>query len=107
MNVPRPGTQFLLPLTERTGDVVTVRVLADVDRDLVPHLPHGVRSPVEVVAGAVLVEVHQDGRPLLPGAWVEARALSSDLLRAAGVEPVLAGDIQMPAVVLGQGTEAV
>lgn len=105
MAAPAPGTVLRLPLTASGGDDAQVRVLADLDRDLAPHARTDRRWPLSVLGSAVLVDVVVDGRTVLPGAWVEHRALADlERLRAERLRPE---DLRMPAVVLGEGSEAV
>lgn len=102
---PEPGRILELPLTGRAGDAAELRVLADVDRDLLPHAPRDRPWPLAALRGAVLVEATHEGRVVLPGAWVQ----TGDLARLTSTDhraPAPA-DLRMPAVVLGDGRDAV
>ncbi|PWH05752.1 hypothetical protein DEO23_11140 [Brachybacterium endophyticum] len=95
--VARAGDVLRLPLTAREGDAAEVRVLLDLrelrgrDQAAAEHL--------SVLGEGVLVEVRVGGRLLLPGAWTERSLL--DLAADGQHRPVRAGDLRLPAVVLG------
>ncbi len=105
MTAPLPGSLFTLPLTERTGDAATLRVLADAERDLAPHALPERPWPLEPVRDGVLVDVSVGGRPVLPGAWVARHGL--DRATGMGRERVRPTDLRMPAHVLGEGSNSV
>lgn len=103
--VPERGTCLRLPLTDAPGDAAELRVLADVDRDLAPHAPTDRRWPLSLLPGACLVEVSLGSRLVLPGAWVRSGDVGT--LPVTGRRRVRVEDLRMPAVVLGEGSEAV
>lgn len=108
--VPRPeppeaGSILALPLSDRPGDAAALRVLADHGRDLAPHARADRLWPLAAMRGGVLVEVLVEDRPVLPGAWAQAEDLTR--LAMVGHRPITARDLRMPAVVLGEGPEAV
>lgn len=96
------GSAIALPLTDRPGDTAVVRVLGVPRRDL---LIDGVLpDPLVPFAEAVLVDVTVDGRTVLPGAWIQPRAL--DAGEPCSAPPVTAADLRLPAVVHGDGSQA-
>lgn len=104
---PERGAVLRLPLTAAPGDEAQVRILADLRRDVAPHIDPSRADPLRAVAGGVLVEVHAGGRMVLPGTWASREALEV-LEPAPGPRPRLrAADLRMPAVVLGDGPAAV
>ncbi len=94
---PLPGTRVRIPLTDRPGDLAVVRVIAAPRRDLVRggRLSDALRPFAE----ALLVDVHVDGRMLLPGAWVQHEVLQRG--EALAPTPVAAADLRPPAVIAG------
>lgn len=96
------GSAVGLALTDRPGDEAVVRVLAVPRRDLL--IDGALPEPLVPFADALLVDVAAGGRTVLPGAWIEPRAL--DAGTPCSAPPVTAADLRLPAVVHGDGPRA-
>lgn len=113
---PLPGTRVAIPLTadaapvgpgdddlRASADHAEVRVIAAPRRDLAHDR---VLAPaLQPVADALLVDVRVAGKLVLPGAWVQPEVIE----RGTPLSPrtVRAEDLRPPAVVLGDGSQAV
>lgn len=102
---PRPGALFALPLTDRPGDGLTLRVLADLERDIAPSAPAHGPWPLDAIGAGVLVEARAGTRVVLPGAWLAPGELGR--ARAMGIGDLDPRDVRLPAVVLGDGAGSV
>lgn len=102
---PLPGTRVALDLLPSPGGVwdrAEVRLIAVPRRDLAVR---GVlTAALAPFADAHLVEVRVDGRPVLPGAWVQTEVLARG--EPLPPVPVRAEDLRPPAVVVGDGPAA-
>ncbi len=97
-----PGCCVTLPLTDTPGDSALVRLLAVPQRDLLRNgtLP----APLAPFRDALLVEVTDGSRVLLPGAWVQTEVFTH--CEPAPRRRWQLEDLRLPAVLWGDGTEA-